>query len=315
MRQWCGGFYELDDSRYCTHDCQSCRAICCKSPHRFKEMDRVGGPDFTDSRWVPFDLRLPPIIYQLNSQAWNIRLPAYIVSIKHLFYIDFLTWSREKDLRVRYKVPNESLIGISFCVLDKYLDEMLKMGYEKMADKIAEYKVDFVCGVNFSMYDNYPRWDHLVNLKRRFHMMKLLQERGVKVIPDYGWIVKQDFDRVLAWAKENQPSIVAFNFQTIHTTTTMKAWGLSVARMKDFEDRAGYPFKWVVFGASRDSRAKYLIANLKDVTIVDTKSYRYAEFHRQTVDRLWYKEDSPKDIFLRNAEHMDFVCDSAREGK
>jgi len=309
----CGGWGEFDDSRWCTMECDYCRAVCCKRPGAVDIIKDVGGLGIMKVRWKPFDMDdLPPVIPQLNSQSYGVKHPAYGVSAKKLYYPHTDGWAKEKDLKKRFKIPEASKLILSFSIKDVILDSWLR-NLDKACKNLSEYNFDYALAPNFSMYGNYPPLDRLVNLRRQFFMMERLQEYGVKVIPGVEIVRTIDMKRLAKWCRVNRPPMVFLNMTMRREHPTEKEWQWRIDTFIKFREMCGYPIQYIVIGASGPRRLKNVIERLGGVIFYDTKTYRFAEFHRKVWDSLWDKSKSVRDLFFENLEYLNWVYESTME--
>jgi len=319
IRPICGGWRPEDDARWCTGQCDHCRAVCCDRPDKDKVLEGLGTLRLTE-RWAPWSFAespqdWPPFIWQLNGTAYNLYQPIYTIALKHIFYWRYQSWGRERDLKARFNIPAESKLCLNFATKDRVLDMWLE-NIEAVYDKIAWYQgVDFVFAINFSMYDNYPPLDRLVNLKRCFQSLEKLQQRGVNVVPDVGWVRLIDVDRCADWVRGNNVPVVSLNMQTVRRMNE-KQLEREVKLLERFFDRVGYPVRMVFFGASGPKRMRRLLEVCQNATFVDAQAYRYAEFHRHCYgDRGWSHGNTIPDLFVDNAEYLQSAYDTIIEEK
>jgi len=184
---------------------------------------------------------------------------------------------------------------------------------EVVYDRLARYNVDFMFSVNFSMYDNYPPFDRLVNLKRGFKSIEALQARGVKIVPDVGWLRPVDVERCAAWVRDNDVPVVSLNMQTVRRMRLAQL-EKDVEYIHMFLEKVGRPVRIIFFGASGSKYMSRFINEFKNVSFVDAMAYRYAEFKRYCYgDRGWNHDMSKKEHFLTNAEYLFTFYDTLQE--
>ena len=306
----CAGPNPRCDARFCGEACGSCRAVCNRHMNRDGMLESVGGDFlFDDIKWKPFDLGpVPSVMFQMNTP---IKRPTtaqgFIVNVRKIFYGedskgDSLNWSPQKYLRTRFRLPLDSLIGITFTAPDEVVD-YLGFDLEETCDRIAEFEVDFVFGINFSIYENYPSFDALYNLKRRFLSLKLLQERGVKVVPDIGWLSYKDRQRVFDWLADNDIRYMARNYQTVAAKSATGTW---TTFLKELEfTRKKFPdVHLFLHGCSGRKRVESIRKHVDGpITFIDAKSQRLAEFHKDLYGKV-DREAHVDDLFERNTVEL-----------
>jgi len=263
-------------------------------------IESTDGFEFDHIKWNPFDLGdLPPVMFQMNTP---IKRPTtargFIINVRKIFYGedskgDSLNWSPQKYLRTRFNLPLDSQIAITFTSPDEVVD-YLGMDLEKTCDEVAKFNVNWVFGINFSIYENYPSFDALYNLKRRFLSLQMLQDRGVNVVPDIGWLSHKDRARVFGWLRDNGVRYMARNYQTVAAKAGTGTWDIFLKELEYI--RKNFPdVHLFLHGCSGRKRIESIRANIGGgVTFIDAKSQRLAEFHKDVylnVDRDIHVDD------------------------
>jgi hypothetical protein len=263
-------------------------------------MDKWGGPEFDHIKWEPFRLpNIPSVMFQMNTP---IKRPTtasgFVVNIRKILYAedskgDSLNYSPQKYLRTRFNLPLDSLVAVTFTAPDNVVD-YLGFDIDETCDEIAKFSVDFVFGINFSIYENYPAFDATYNLKKRFVSLEKFQERGINVVPDIGWLSYKDRARVLGWLEDNEVHYIARNFQTVSSKVGTNTWGTFVKELGYIRER--FPnMHMFLHGCSGRRRIQSVLSNVDGpFTFIDAKSQRLAEFHKDVylnVDRDIHVDD------------------------
>jgi hypothetical protein len=307
-REVCGPSWSVwDDTRWCPNAdgadvidpevcIKECRILCPRSkekvsyyakslgPKWYRVEDGVAIPDLEfvgHHPWNWFDLSYyPDVGFQINGPVHNLYQPLYVVSFKKLFRQESCSWARKRDLKVRHMIPPESALAVTFTTHDWYLDYW-EHDLKEMIRNCSEYGgVDFWFGVNFSVYDNYPRFDHLYRFKQKFVAMDYMQEFGMRVIPSIAFYTKTDLERYAKWLRDNQCHMVMFNFQTNSVSAESRNWKAHIMRAVKLREAVGHRLHLFAFGVnSRDRLESLFEAYGPDFTLLDASSYRKAEFH------------------------------------
>ncbi len=224
----CGGMHVADDSRFCDEQCYACRAICCHTDAAEAAVQKVGGLEFTET-WAPFRLDWPDIIWSIDGNAGDPKEErGFLIPIDAMLDHRTRGWWQGRDLRKRFGIPEQALVGLSFCWKDWLLD-WLATDEDGFLDRVAEYPWDFVLAPNWSTYDNHPRIDQLLAMKRRLVSMTKMQQRGLRVVPDVAWNTDEDVSRHLDWVDANRVRVIHVNVQTIKRRTR-DAWVKEIDR-------------------------------------------------------------------------------------
>lgn len=309
VRNFCAGPNPRCDAKKCTRNCGDCRATCNRNPSRTDLVDSLGGVDFSDVQWSPFSPDLPIVIPQIHVPVSGSSFTAVAINVSRLFYTSRSTWSPEKDLRKRFGLPPSCKIVISFFTNDRWMDSFSK-DIDSVCEELSEFSFDYVMGMDFSNYDNYPRFDTIINLRRRMLSVAKLQEQGLKVIPTLGWCSDLDFQRMLSWCVDNKVSVLGLNLQTVRTPTNHAGWPSRLKRFQALRD--GLPDCHFVFvGASSPARARSLVEHVGgNIHFMDAKSLRAAEYHKDLLGTE-HPELPVLDLFQHNVDSLRTAVSSA----
>lgn len=202
-------FKFYDDSRYCDFDCGGCRAICLHNDDRLiRRLDGVGWNLSFDEEWTPFEIPdLPKYVWTVDRSVRD-REGFYSVPLSKIMSPKTLNFSREKSLRKRLHIPEDSPIIFSSNEQDEWLDMWSEEPYQ-IAQGIKDYDFDYAFPMYYSCYFNYPRIDFLLNMKYRMISLKTFQDEGIKVIPQpdasmYEPDTTIDSNRWVEWYSENK---------------------------------------------------------------------------------------------------------------
>lgn len=324
VAQVCGPSWSIwNDARWCDGPgdvCfDGCRAICSKNSDKVDRYAKLLGPDGFEMRtdpdgderakpdlsivgkhpWEPWTMDWPDVGFQLNTHADGAYQPLYTVSLKHLFYWQRGSWSPKYDLRKRFKIPANSRLAITTTCNDRLMDALeLRLG--DVGDLLAAYEPDFVFAPNFSIYDNYPRMDQLFRAKFRWVGLERMQEAGLRVVPSVCFITSLDFRNQTAWMRENRCDVMLMNFQTQAVTTQTAMWNAYIKSACAVRDALGWPVQLIAYGAAGDTRLKSVVDNYgPNVTFIDAKSYRLAEYHKDIAGNV-HPDVPVKDLVQRN---------------
>lgn len=308
VKDFCKGPNKSCDAKFCSTrvrdpiGCLSCRAVCNKNPVKQIVVDSVGGADFSDIPWTSFEYDLPDVLFQINSLVYYRKMPAYVINSKKLTYTDTFNWSPQKNIKNRFKIPLTSKIVLSFATSDGWMD-FYSRNLKTLALEIKKFSFDYVFGPDFSVYDNYPRFDTIINMKRRVLATRYLEEQGIKVIPTLGWIREEDLKRMLDWALKVSLKCALINFQTVSLPADNSAWEKKLEDLRII--KATLPnCQFFVVGASAENRLRSLMSVLGKVKLVDTKAYRLAEFHKDYEEVVQSKDIKVMDLFENNAKQL-----------
>ena len=308
VKALCKGPNQFCDAKFCSTrtrqpvGCLGCRAVCNKHTAKDKILSDLGGAEFNDVQWTPFEADFPDLLFQINSLVYYRYQPFYVINSKKLTYLDTYNWSPQKNLKHRFRIPPKSKTILSFFTQDSWMDNYA-INLKKLAREIAKYKPDYVFGPDFSVYDNYPRFDTIINMRRRFLAMKEMQDRGLKVIPCLGWIREEDLDRNINWCLQNKTKYALINFQTVSIPSHNPAWDKELEDLRTIK-KALPDTQFFIVGSSAENRLKSIMEVLGKVKLIDAKSFRVAEYHKDIDGKVYPKSVKVLDLFETNVKML-----------
>lgn len=318
----CQGPSPSCDAKNCSTICSSCRAVCNRRPDRMDTVRKLGGTlSFQDVRWRPFDLELPgSIAFQLSNHYDGGAIPPrlLVVNVRKLYRPGNRVWHREKDLRRRFKVPDNCLLAISFTAPDELMDPLAD-DLPAVAMRIAEYRgVDFVFAPNFSTWDNYPRFDVLVNLRRKLRAVQFFQGANLRVVPDVSWHMEEDFERVVEWLTTENVRFFVINCQGRLPATKngepQESWNRVVDSIAAFRERLpdATMFLGGVTGPERMVSVKAVPGPL---VLIDANAQMRAVHRRDVVGESLSRDVDPNDVFRSNMEMTERLWQEAEPSR
>lgn len=304
VKAFCKGPSSTCDAKFCSTrlkdsiGCIGCRAVCNKNPDRATLIKSLGGAGFDDVTWNSFDETFPDVMFQINSLVYNRPDDFYIINSKKLTYLDTLNWSPQKNLYHRFKLSPKGKTILSFFTNDAWMDNYAA-DLKDLSKEIKKFNPTYVFGPDFSVYENYPRFDIIVNLRRRILSIKYFQDQGLKVIPTLGWIREEDLDRMIEWALKNKIKYALINLQTIALPVHNPAWQKKLNDLKRI--RKELPdCEILIVGSTAENRLKSIMENIGKVKLIDTRCYRLAEYHKDLNEVKYDKSKSVLDLFDLN---------------
>jgi len=307
----CDGPSSRCDAKLCStrtrqpEGCYACRAICSRHFAAKQIVESLQGASFDDVIWKPFQIELPPILFQINSLVYDRPQHTFLINAKKLTYNDSENWSPQKNLWRRFKIPRKCQLGLSFFTNDIWMDRY-SQNIPETCKKVSAFKPDFAFGMDFSCYENYPRFDTIVNLRRRMLSVRLMQDNGINVIPALGWTRGEDLERTASWCKDNKILYAAINMQTVAVPVHNPEWKRYLSELKVIRD-AVPNCKLLMVGSSAPKRMRSIMEAIGPVHIVDAKSYRFAEYHKDITGKVYPKSVPVLDLFERNADYLNRV--------
>ncbi|GAB3435172.1 hypothetical protein [Flindersiella endophytica] len=94
----------------------------------------------------------------------------------------------------------------------------------RLIEQIASQGWDLVLAPNYSIYGNWPRTEHLLNMRRSLLIAKELCDAGACAVPNVYWYRLEDLRRWATWISDTAPSAIAINLQTVRQGGDWESW-------------------------------------------------------------------------------------------
>jgi len=95
---------------------------------------------------------------------------------------------------------------------------------DNLVERIAAQEWDLVLSCNYSIYGDWPRTEHLLNMRRSLLLAQEFAEAGVPVVPNLYWFRLEDLERYRSWIEDAPPPAIAVNVQTVRDNGTWDTW-------------------------------------------------------------------------------------------
>ncbi|MFE4516713.1 hypothetical protein ACFRMQ_21255 [Kitasatospora sp. NPDC056783] len=219
-----------------TNACSSCPIRCGSRTDITAWMRDVGGTLTFDDIEIDGVLpALPSFIPMTDGSAVtaldaSLRWPAYGVGLRRVFspdthtvYPRFAGKNAREVLGLR-KDQQAVLVGYGEDPLVEKFWTLRRRG--QLVEEIASQGWDVVLACNYSIYGNWPRAEHLLNMRRALLLASEFAEAGVVSVPNLYWFRLEDLQRYTAWIADAPPPAVAVNLQTVRENNNWDTWAL-----------------------------------------------------------------------------------------
>lgn len=239
IAQLCSGCNS--DCSYCgcaRRDCRACPIRCGSRTDINSWMRDVGGTlEFDDlAISTPLPGSLPSFIPQVDGSSAAdldavVRWPAYAVGLRRVFsprtHTLFPRWTDGRTAAEILEVPDTTLTVLSGYGEDPLVEAFWTSRHrDDLVARIAALRFGLVLAPNYSIYGNWPRAEHLINMRRSLIIAAEFAAAGVPTVPNLYWYRLEDLRRQADWVAETGPAAVAVNVQTVRETTNWQAWAL-----------------------------------------------------------------------------------------
>ena len=311
FRPDCGGIYGAFD---CLHNCcqnpQDCK-IACPNSHRFGRMlhDAGGFYPAIGRLTQRLDSTLPlyvPVIHHRYCRSGPLDEPivglptSRVVALRR--HYPNLTASR---LREFFRIRHDAHIVLVSVSQDKELEKIWRdMLTDDIPGFISRLGIEHITSPNFSVPDDLPRTEGLVNIARILKASENFSRAGLSVIPHLNATHERQWRNWAAFLKDHDHlRVVAKEFQTGLSSLRIATWHIS--RLLELQQRIGRGLHLCAIGGRRHMA---LMMRLDGLTIIDSSPF-FQTIHRQLLtfpNGRWALEPMPKGQLLdgRLAENI-----------
>lgn len=181
---------------------------------------------------------------------------------------------RSGGVRETYGFPPGSKVALSLYAPDRSLEKFWLRRGERYRTIKEEF--DAVFAPNFSVYEDSPRMEHLISMRRSNAVAAEMAKYGIPVVPDISWYNKEDLDRWISCVEKSEISAAAFSFQTVgRSNKSSAAWQSYLAGLRYFHQRVPEEMRIVLVGVNSLTRMAevFRIVGERKVTFLDTLSF------------------------------------------
>lgn len=228
------------DCAYCgcaRSSCTSCPIRCGSRTDIHAWMRDVGGTLEFDDLAVGIPLpSLPAFIPQVDGSSVAeldavVRWPAYAVGLRRVFSLRthalYPRWTDGRTAAEILEVPDTTLTVLSGYGEDPLVEAFWTARHrDDLIDRVAALRLGLVLAPNYSIYGNWPRAEHLINMRRSLIVAAEFAAAGIPTVPNLYWYRLEDLRRLADWAIETAPPAVAINVQTVRENNNWQTWAL-----------------------------------------------------------------------------------------
>jgi len=192
-------------------ECSSCSSFCCKHENFGNVVAGFGGfsfsSDSTEKISVP---NLPEYIPQIQTGRWKGKID-----------IDFAAFSADKvySKKASYQLHRSVLEGIrkKFELADRTKLVLLNNGHDPIIEAlweghrksglVAQYRrvgFDVVVSPDYSIFDDRPRVEHLLAMKKSLLFYEMMTVSGISSIPHIYMFNRRDTERWAEYLRHNE---------------------------------------------------------------------------------------------------------------
>lgn len=249
----------------------------------------------------------------------NLRWPAYAVGLRRVFS------QRSNEIYPRFrKTSAHRALGLradQLAVLVGYGTDPLveafwsKRHAQQLIAQIAQQAWDLVLAPNYSVYGNWPRVEHLLNMRRSLVIAQEMAQEGICVVPNIYWYRLEDLRRWAEWIQTSQPLAIAINLQTVRRTADWDNWALPGLHWLAAQIPEDMPV--VLTGLSRTDRIRLAVQLFgARLAVVSQNPYQYAMHGAaMTAEGRMDMPARPAETFSATVRYMAQLIEPGQDGQ
>jgi hypothetical protein len=181
-----------------------------------------------------------------------------------------------QSLRAQWGIAEETLLLCMGNSLDPYLEKLWRaQGRENFWGRLQGLGFDAATSLDFSIYLDRPRLEHLVNIKRTWLTVKRMQETsGLIPIPHLQWGARLDLERQLAYAQSQGFHTLTLNLQMFKR----QGWNTVLDGIAVIRERAP-ELRFLIAGVAGLKRLAELAELLPNACFTNTTAHYLAQRH------------------------------------
>ncbi|UMP06675.1 DUF4417 domain-containing protein [Amycolatopsis sp. EV170708-02-1] len=183
--------------------------------------------------------------------------PAYAVGLRRVFspqtHAIYPRWDQAATAAEALGLPATTLTVLSGYGEDPLVEAFWTARHrDRLLDRLATLKFDLVLAPNYSIYGNWPRAEHLINMRRSLLLTEEFVRAGMPAVPNLYWFRLEDLQRYATWIADTTPPAIAINLQTVRENKNWETWALPGLSWLAENIPAGLPV--IITGLSRQDR-------------------------------------------------------------
>ncbi|MEW5953279.1 MAG: DUF4417 domain-containing protein [Bacillota bacterium] len=218
----CGGCHAGCGAACCVRDCSRCIYICCRRPGAESLLASLGGPELPalpkqPAAW-PGDVPkiLPAVAARFSVMPAPALLPWVGINAARMVitrgYNSGGLRRKTGSVREFARISPETRTLLHMYIPDEPL-EAFWQARRGIYPALREF--DLVIAPNFSVYEDSPRMEHLINIKRSALVWVEMLQAGIRAAPDVSWAAFNDLERWAAHINKHSIPVVSASIQTV----------------------------------------------------------------------------------------------------
>ncbi|OPZ95095.1 MAG: hypothetical protein BWY74_00061 [Firmicutes bacterium ADurb.Bin419] len=315
LKNVCGGC-SFCEASICQRNCNRCSATCfIRDPFHTKlYFTSIGGPeiDLRKNRAIDLPAHIPILPDKLQNT------PDYEV-------IPFIAVHGEKLLanngeKINHRYLDKGYSGAlnlnpdTKAILEFYVKDRTLEGFwdnrKSIYKDLKKLNFSSVISLNFSVFEDAPRADHLQNIKRSSIVYNELLDAGISAIPDIAWYNINDLKRWAAAINAANIKMIAFSFQTVDVgLKTSNAWKSYLLGFRYLCQNISSDIKILVAGIATPFKVYELhkASQGQSIHILNNSAYIQARRGMRSESRIQDKGLTFEELFHENIKYFNMA--------
>jgi len=181
-----------------------------------------------------------------------------------------------RSLRAQWGIGEDTRLVCIGNYLDPYLERLwVAQAGEKIWSRLQALGFELATSLNFSIYLDEPRLEHLVNIKRTWLTVQRMQETSTLIpIPHLQWATLLDLERQLDYAQEQGFHTLTLNLQLIKR----QGWDTVAAGIPIIRERTPH-LRLLFTGVAGLKRMAELATAFPNAAFTNTTAHYLAQRH------------------------------------
>lgn len=261
------------------------------------------------------DIKLPPFIAGVKSglslEAAD-HIPLFAISLGDIITTQGdLRFQSVAEIRKFYKLPSNAKLALIGTSKDSKLQALWRMSdLLNIWERIAKMGFEWVTGLSFSVWDEQPRFDQIVNQDRNLLTYDYLNSHGVPSIPIVYPHDESDYRAFGAWMEERRSIRIVAVYAAFYRRNIEFIQFL--ANMRSIQKNISRPVEFLVISAATQPKIDAVLSEFK-ASFVNWKPFQKARSGQICDSELKYTEHkqlSRDKLAAINFEKNFHYCDA-----
>ncbi len=310
-QQECSGCSMCEAPLVCNNNCSECIYTCRRRPgaaYYYKKINQI------ENKLIPNESYEMPIYIPTIPSSLNISYSVSdmpMVAVHGGKYMSANGSSISKSYEVKgvhnaLNLNKETKIILHFYVKDRTLEGFWN-NRKNIYNQLKNESFSFIIAPNFSVYEDSPRIEHLINIRRSMIVYNELRKAGIDAVPDVSWYDIKDLEKWTELIKECNIKLFAFSFQTVGLAKrSTNAWKGYMLGLKYLCQRVPNDVGVIIVGLSGRGRIKEILkvtANRK-VAFINTYAFMRAKSGRNYSSTEMQINKTHDELIIENVKEM-----------